>query len=108
MKLTIAVAFAALSGPSWADCAPTARMPYEQSHAIKLSMLPVGHSAAEYELDHIVPLCMGGSNDRTNLQLQTWIEARRKDIDEAALCDMVQTGALTCDEAQETMREWTP
>jgi hypothetical protein len=26
------------------NCAPTVRMPYEQSHAIKLSMLPPGHA----------------------------------------------------------------
>jgi hypothetical protein len=31
-------------------CAPNVRMPYEQSHAIKLSMLPPGRSPSEYEL----------------------------------------------------------
>jgi hypothetical protein len=91
-----------------ADCAPTPRMPYEQSRAIKQSMVPVGHSLSEYELDHRVPLCMGGSNDRSNLQLQTWDEARRKDDDEIALCEMVHEGVITCAEGQETMREWKP
>jgi hypothetical protein len=88
------------------ECAPTPRMPYEQSRAIKESMIPFGHSMREYELDHIVPLCMGGTNDRSNLQLQTWADADRKDIDEAALCDMVRSHILTCAEAQQTMRDW--
>jgi hypothetical protein len=89
-----------------ADCTPTLRMSYEQSSAIKRSMLPFGHSMSEYELDHRIPLCMGGSNDRSNLQLQTWDEAKRKDEDEIALCELVQRGVLTCEEAQTTMRDW--
>jgi len=91
-----------------ADCTPTPRMSYEESHTIKQSMVPAGHLLSEYELDHRIPLCMGGSNDRSNLQLQTWGEAKRKDDDEWALCEMVHEGVLTCDEAQETMREWKP
>jgi hypothetical protein len=81
-------------------------MSYQQSHAIKLSMLPAGHTLGEYELDHIIPLCMGGSNDRSNLQLQRWPDAMRKDQDEWALCDLVREGVLSCNEAQETMQEW--
>lgn len=88
------------------SCEPTPRMSYEQSSAIKRSLIPAGHSKAEYELDHIVPLCMGGANDRSNLQLQTWPDAKRKDVDEAALCRMVQDHTLTCAEAQQTMRDW--
>jgi hypothetical protein len=81
-------------------------MPYSQSSAIKRSLIPAGHSMSEYELDHIVPLCMGGSNDRSNLQLQTWADAERKDKDEVALCVLVHEHALTCEEAQQTMRDW--
>jgi hypothetical protein len=65
-----------------------------------------GHGLEEYELDHIVPLILGGSNDRSNLQLQPWDEARRKDADEIAVYELFREGALTCQEAQETMREW--
>jgi hypothetical protein len=90
------------------SCAPTPRMSYEQSSTIKRSMLPAGHSMSEYELDHILPLCMGGSNDRSNLQLQTWDEANRKDEDEWALCALVREHVLTCEEAQATMRDWKP
>ena len=82
-------------------------MPEEQSQAIKRSLIPAGHTMAEYELDHIVPLCMGGSNDRSNLQLQTWPDAKLKDVDEGALCALVREHTLTCAEAQETMRNWT-
>lgn len=89
-------------------CPTTPRMSYQQSSAIKRSLIPAGHSASEYELDHIVPLCMGGSNDRGNLQLQTWADADMKDRDEVSLCDLVRDGVLTCDEAQETMRNWKP
>lgn len=89
-------------------CAPTPRMSYEQSHAIKQQMVPFGHTLREYELDHIVPLCMGGTNERSNLHLQLWADARRKDEDEIALCQMVREGILTCADAQETMREWKP
>lgn len=108
MRRIICVGILALNASAYAaDCTPTVRMSYEQSHAIKLSMLPPGHSLGEYELDHIVPLCMGGSNDRSNLQLQTWDDAKRKDVDEVALCNLAHNGTLTCEEAQDTMRHWS-
>lgn len=95
------------------SCAPTIRTSYAQSHEIKLDMVAeqnartgTFHTLGEYELDHIVPLCMGGSNDRSNLQLQTWDDAKRKDIDEVALCQMVRSGVLSCQEAQQTMQTW--
>jgi hypothetical protein len=93
------------------DCTPTPRMSEEQSYSIKRAMVAEqhpGHMLGEYELDHIVPLILGGSNDRSNLQLQPWNEARRKDADEIAAYELFREGALTCAEAQETMREWRP
>ena len=37
------------------------------------------HDAPKYELDHIIPLCLGGSpTDPSNLQLKPWDEATRK------------------------------
>lgn len=76
------------------------RMPYSESSYIKHSMLPRGHSAAEYELDHIVPICLGGSNNSSNLQLQTWDKARAKDELEAKACRMVCSGEVSLDEAR--------
>lgn len=84
------------------------RMPYAESAAIKRESLPAGHSVSEYELDHIVPLCMGGTNDRSNLQLQPWDEAKRKDVDEWRLCRAVCAGWVSLDDAQRQMREWRP
>lgn len=75
------------------------RMPYEQSRAIKHRML-AGRNAHDYELDHIIPLCLGGSNDPSNLQLQPWPEARDKDKLEAKACKMVCSGAIELDVAR--------
>ena len=91
------------------DCTPTPRMSEEQSYAIKRAMVSEqhpGHRLGEYELDHRIPKCLGGSDDRSNLQLQLWPEARAKDEDEAAACALVREGVLTCAEAQDQMREW--
>ena len=64
----------------------TERMPVEESQAIKRSMLPPGGRLQDYELDHCVPLCLDGSTDRSNLQLQPWPLATQKDEDERRLC----------------------
>src|SRR6266550_3501771 len=34
---------------------------------------------SDYEVDHIIPRCLGGSNELSNLQLQPWAIARIKD-----------------------------
>lgn len=89
------------------DCTP--RMPYTESNAIKHEMVAAIHgNMKDYELDHIVPLCLCGSNDRSNLQLQLWADARRKDRDEARLCYMVEHGEISRAAAQQQMRNWRP
>jgi len=73
------------------------RMPYANSHAIKLEMMAHQHPGeplSAYELDHIIPLCLGGSNDRSNLQIQPIDEARAKDDLEAQACHEVKTGRV--------------
>ena len=62
----------------------TVRPSYWESARIKLAMLKArGETwldAPKYELDHIIPLCLGGSpTDPSNLQLEPWDEATRKD-----------------------------
>jgi hypothetical protein len=107
----LATAILAATRATAQDCTPTPRMSEEQSYAIKRAMVAEqhpGHRLGEYELDHIVPLILGGSNDRSNLQLQPWDEARRKDADEIAVYELFREGALTCAEAQDQMREWRP
>src|ERR1700731_4422656 len=86
---------------------PTPRMSYQESSAIKRSMLPPGAEMRDFELDHCRPLCLGGSNDRSNLQLQPWPEARREEDDEVAMCKAVSRGELTQEAAAETLaRRW--
>src|SRR6266550_1528863 len=52
---------------------------------------------ADYETDHIVPLCLGGTNDLDNLQLQPWAIARVKDVYEAETCRAYCAGKVTLD-----------
>lgn len=58
-------------------------------------------AASEYELDHIVPLALGGHpHALDNLQLQPWPEARRKDRIEVKLQCLVCSGQVSLGEAQ--------
>jgi hypothetical protein len=67
-------------------------------------------SVKDYELDHLVPLELGGHPTSTsNLWLQRWDEARKKDDQEAALRKAVCAGHLTLEQAQERIRlKWGP
>jgi hypothetical protein len=59
------------------------------------------HDAPKYELDHIIPVCLGGApGDLSNLQLQAWDEARRKDRVEIQACRCVCAGKVSLAEAQ--------
>ena len=53
-----------------------------------------------HTIDHIVPLCLGGSNDLDNIQIQTIGAARRKDTLEWEACRRVCAGELGLDEAR--------
>ena len=66
-----------------------------------------------YEIDHLIPLCLGGSDDPSNL----WPEPRRsiepkwnaeaKDRLERFMCDMVCSGTLDIGTAQEAFaKDW--
>jgi hypothetical protein len=72
--------------------------------------LPAGPHP-NYEVDHRVPLCMGGSDDDSNLWAQprrsiepVW-NAERKDELEARMCQMVCSGRLGLVEAQHEIAE---
>jgi hypothetical protein len=66
------------------------------------------------EIDHLIPLCLGGSDDDKNLWPQPrrlpepqW-NAERKDDLEAKLCQMVWNGEIAVTEAQQSIRDdWT-
>jgi hypothetical protein len=102
----VAIAMALQAAQMTPDCSPTPRMSYEASSAIKRSLLPPGALMSDYILDHIVPLCMGGSNDRSNLQLQTQSEAARKDEAEFMLCREIRRHKISCQEARKQMMLW--
>lgn len=58
-----------------------------------------GVSVSCCELDHIIPLCRGGSPlDPANLQLQPWDEAKVKDIEEEEDCIKFCSGEFPNDE----------
>jgi hypothetical protein len=66
------------------------------------------------EIDHLIPLCLGGSDDDKNLwpqprrSLEPEWNAERKDDLEARLCQMVCDGEIAASEAQQAIRDdWT-
>ena len=77
----------------------TIRPSVSYTHRIKLEMLQLGQNQNDYELDHFIPLELGGHpTDKRNLWPQPWkgaCGARKKDVMENALhrkvCDRQMT-----------------
>ncbi|WP_294538207.1 hypothetical protein [uncultured Rhodoblastus sp.] len=60
----------------------------------------------QYELDHVVPLALGGATiDRRNLSLQPIGEAREKDAIEVCLSWLVCQGKIALEDAQSAIFE---
>ena len=75
------------------------------TNGVKLKLLQAtgqdASAASAYELDHIVPLALGGHpRALDNLQLQPWPGARRKDRIEVKLQCLVCSGQVSLAEAQ--------
>jgi hypothetical protein len=75
--------------------------------------LPTGPHP-DWEVDHLIPLCLGGADDDRNLwpqprrSLEPEFNAERKDDLEARLCQMVCAGELDAKAAQaEIASDWT-
>jgi len=67
----------------------------------------VGGSPRGYELDHLVPLELGGAPSAVaNLWPEPIRLAERKDVRENLLHDEVCAGRLVLSVAQERMRRW--
>ncbi len=65
------------------------------------SVASLRRTKAAFELDHIIPLALGGSpDDPRDLQLEPWEEAGEKDNVEARLTRAVCVGGITLDEAR--------
>jgi hypothetical protein len=68
----------------------------------------------DWEIDHLIPLCLGGADSDSNLwpqprrSLEPEFNAEREDELEARLCQMVCAGELDVKAAQaEIAKDWT-
>ncbi len=59
-----------------------------------------------YEVDHLIPLCAGGSNDDKNLWAEPIKDAKVKDALENLVCRRICNGAMTLEAGQRIMMEW--
>lgn len=83
----------------------TIRPSFWESQKLKLQLLrergETWAAAPLYQLDHIIPLCLGGDpTDRSNLQLQLWPDAKKKDRLEIQACRCVCAGVVSLDDAR--------
>jgi hypothetical protein len=95
----------------------TVRPPTSYTGPIKLALIAklpasASHNPADYELDHQVPLEVGGApTDTRNLVLQPWVGptgAHAKDFVENKVHAQVCSGALTLAEGQRCfLVDWT-
>ena len=58
-----------------------------------------------YVIDHKIPLELGGTNEKSNLQVQTKEAGQRKDLLENQLTRDVKTGKITLHQAQEKIQQ---
>ena len=85
----------------------TIRPPVSYTNGLKKQWVPLGHNPNEYELDHYIPLALGGApKDPNNLWLQVWDDAKKKDQVEAQLHRDVCAGKKTLGEAQDEVTKW--
>lgn len=59
-----------------------------------------------YEFDHFMPLCAGGSNNIQNLWPQPIAEAKQKDVIEVQVCTALKAGTMTQDQALQKIHDW--
>ena len=103
----LALGLFALTGLNWLQHSEPLCInghPAPRSPDVTYAGLPPRHG---YERDHIVPLCLAGSDTRDNLQYQPIDEARKKDSREWHACEQFCRGEITLDEARSQFhREW--
>ncbi len=59
-----------------------------------------------YEFDHLIPLCAGGSNDIGNIWPQPIDDAHKKDVLENEICIGLKAGTLTQQQALQRVHDW--
>lgn len=84
--------------PGWTK---TVRPTVAYTNRVKRQLLHGQGNMADYELDHVVPLTLGGApRDARNLQLQPWASAKAKDVVETYLNRRVCAGKVPLATAQ--------
>ena len=63
-------------------------------------------SWSDYEFDHLIPLCAGGSNDLRNLWPEPIKSAKQKDVLEVNICTAMKAGTMTQAEAVQKVHNW--
>lgn len=82
--------------------AHSVRPPLEDTEEIKRALVPKGDYLSNYELDHLIPLELGGAPlSPRNLWVQPIAEARVKDRLEDKLHELVCSDAMPLNQAQE-------
>lgn len=61
---------------------------------------------SDYEFDHLIPLCVGGSNDVRNVWPEPIEHAHRKDVIEDKVCAALRAGTMTQKEAVQEVFTW--
>lgn len=108
--LTAALSLAACTRQQPICTSPTSsrRPPEWYTEAVKHALaLEEGRSVSCCELDHIIPLELGGAAwSWSNLRLQPWPAARRKDRAENRLHRLVCSGRMPLAQARQIMLHW--
>jgi hypothetical protein len=60
----------------------------------------------QYEFDHLIPLCAGGSDDIHNVWPQPIAEAHEKDTLENDICGGLRAGTMTQTQAVQKVHQW--
>lgn len=86
----------------------TVRPPVAYTNKIKTRLAAkMKVNPKDYELDHLVPISIGGDpRSLNNLWMQSWPDARKKDVLEADLHRSVCAGRSSLGYAQKRMMAW--
>jgi hypothetical protein len=74
---------------------------YDRERGFTIQQMPRG----QFKIDHYIPLCMGGSNERENLWPQHQSVYNITDPMEPALCQKMAEGKVTQARAMELIRQ---